>query len=56
MGLMRKDVRLAHELTARTGADLPMAEIVYAKLWSGSSDLKDSDDFTRMGAFQPASN
>ncbi|MNE62230.1 hypothetical protein D3C80_1575000 [compost metagenome] len=55
MGLMRKDVRLAHELAARTGADLPMAEIV-AKLWSGSSDLKDSDDFTRMGAFQPASN
>ncbi|EHJ95823.1 NAD(P)-dependent oxidoreductase [Agrobacterium tumefaciens] len=55
MGLMRKDVRLAHELAARTGADLPMAEIV-AKLWSGSSDLKDSDDFTRMGAFQPTSN
>jgi 3-hydroxyisobutyrate dehydrogenase len=55
MGLMRKDVRLAHELAARTGADLPMAEVV-AKLWSGSSDLKDTDDFTRMGAFQPSSN
>jgi 3-hydroxyisobutyrate dehydrogenase len=55
MGLMRKDVRLAHELAARTGADLPMAEVV-AKLWSGSSELKDTDDFTRMGAFQPSSN
>lgn len=55
MGLMRKDVRLAHELAARTGADLPMAEVV-AKLWSGSSDLKDTDDFTRMGAFQPSSD
>ncbi|MGR9466343.1 NAD(P)-dependent oxidoreductase [Rhizobium leguminosarum] len=55
MGLMRKDVRLASELAARTGADLPMAELV-AKLWSTSTDLKDTDDFTRMGAFQPSSN
>jgi len=55
MGLMRKDVRLASELAARTGADLPMAELV-AKLWSASTDLKDTDDFTRMGAFQPSSN
>ncbi|AVH45435.1 NAD(P)-dependent oxidoreductase [Agrobacterium tumefaciens] len=55
MGLMRKDVRLAHELATRTGADLPLAEAV-AKLWAGSENLKDTDDFTRMGAFKAASN
>lgn len=54
MGLMRKDVRLAIELADRTGADLPMADLV-AKLWAGSSHLEDSDDFTRMGAYKPAS-
>jgi 3-hydroxyisobutyrate dehydrogenase len=54
MGLMRKDVRLASELADRTGAELPMANLV-AKLWSGSSHLEDSDDFTRMGAYKPAS-
>lgn len=51
MGLMRKDVRLASELAARTGAELPLADAV-AKLWAGSADLKDTDDFTRMGAFK----
>ncbi|GAB1584037.1 NAD(P)-dependent oxidoreductase [Phyllobacterium phragmitis] len=51
MGLMRKDVRLARELAARTGARLPIADLV-AELWTGSTDLDDSDDFTRMGAFQ----
>ncbi len=55
MGLMRKDVRLASELAQRTGAELPMADLV-AKLWAGSTDLKDGDDFTRMGAFKPASH
>lgn len=54
MGLMRKDVRLASELARRSGADLPVAETV-SKLWAGASDLKDTDDFTRMGAFQPSS-
>ena len=54
MGLMRKDVRLARELAKRSGADLPIAEAV-SKLWAGSTDLKDTDDFTRMGAFQPSS-
>jgi 3-hydroxyisobutyrate dehydrogenase len=54
MGLMRKDVRLASELAARTGAELPLADVV-AKLWAGSVELKDIDDFTRMGAFEPAS-
>lgn len=55
MGLMRKDVRLASELAARTGAELPLAHVV-AKLWAGSAELRDSDDFTRMGAFQTTSN
>lgn len=55
MGLMRKDVRLASELAARTGADLPIAELV-AKLWAGSTHLGDTDDFTRMGAFGSSSN
>lgn len=54
MGLMRKDVRLASELAARTGADLPLAEMV-AQLWAGSA-LKDGEDFTRMGAFLDNSN
>lgn len=54
MGLMRKDVRLASELADRTGAALPLADLV-AKLWAGSSELKDSDDFTRMGAFKTQS-
>ncbi|WP_320199840.1 NAD(P)-dependent oxidoreductase [Agrobacterium sp. rho-13.3] len=54
MGLMRKDVRLASELAQSKGAELPMAELV-AKLWAGSSNLEDSDDFTRMGAFKPSS-
>lgn len=53
MGLMRKDVRLASELARRSGADLPVAETV-SKLWAGAGDLKDTDDFTRMGAFQPS--
>jgi 3-hydroxyisobutyrate dehydrogenase len=55
MGLMRKDVRLASELAARTGAELPLADAV-AKLWSGSTKLQDADDFTRMGAFKNASH
>ncbi|WP_113170693.1 NAD(P)-dependent oxidoreductase [Agrobacterium sp. fls2-241-TYG-188a] len=53
MGLMRKDVRLASELAARTGAELPLADAV-AKLWAGSTELNDTDDFTRMGAFKSA--
>lgn len=55
MGLMRKDVRLASELAASKGADLPLATAV-ARLWSESRELKDTDDFTRMGAFKTASN
>ena len=53
MGLMRKDVRLANELAARTGANLPLSGAV-ARLWADSAAvLKDTDDFTRMGAFLP---
>ena len=53
MGLMRKDVRLASEMAKRTGARVPLADVI-AKLWAESRDrLQDSDDFTRMGAFQP---
>jgi 3-hydroxyisobutyrate dehydrogenase len=55
MGLMRKDVRLAQEMAERTGADNPLTSVV-AKLWAGADRLKDSDDFTRMGAFQPTSS
>lgn len=52
MGLMRKDVRLAQEMAERTGADTPLTSVV-AKLWANAEHLQDSDDFTRMGAFQP---
>ncbi|MCV9907749.1 NAD(P)-dependent oxidoreductase [Brucella sp. HL-2] len=52
MGLMRKDVRLAQEMAVRTGAENPLTSIV-AKLWAEADHLKDSDDFTRMGSFQP---
>ncbi|WLE00988.1 NAD(P)-dependent oxidoreductase (plasmid) [Agrobacterium leguminum] len=53
MGLMRKDVRLAKALADQKGADLPLAETV-ARLWAGSTELKDTDDFTRMGAYLPS--
>ena len=50
MALMRKDVRLARELAAQTGVDLPLTGLV-GKLWASSVDrLSDTDDFTRMGA------
>lgn len=52
MGLMRKDVRLAKKLADSTGAQLPLAEQV-ASLWAGTTELADSEDFTRMGAFKP---
>lgn len=55
MGLMRKDVRLAQEMAERTGADTPLTSVV-AQLWANAEHLQDSDDFTRMGAFQPNSS
>ena len=54
MGLMRKDVRLASELAARTGTDLPLSGAV-AKLWA-ESPLDNAEDFTRMGTFRPVAN
>lgn len=54
MGLMRKDVRLASELAARTGAALPLS-VEVARLWA-ESPLDNADDFTRMGAFRAAAN
>lgn len=48
-GLMRKDLRLALELAAETGADLPVAELAKT-IWSFEvSGIADSDDFTRLG-------
>lgn len=54
MGLMRKDVRLARELSDRVGTELPLSELV-GQLWAASADrLSNSDDFTQMGAFKSA--
>lgn len=48
-GLMRKDMRLAREMAAALGCDLPIADLV-AELWSEDrSGLTDSDDFMLMG-------
>jgi len=45
MGLMRKDVGLASDLTASLDLDLPLSRLV-AQLWQQSSQtLPDSDDF-----------
>lgn len=45
MGLMRKDVGLASDLTARLGMELPLSATV-AQLWNDSSaTLDDSEDF-----------
>jgi len=47
-GLMRKDVRLATELMAETGLDLPLARTV-DRLWREAVErIPDSADFTRM--------
>lgn len=51
-GLMRKDVRLALELAAETGLDLPLSEHV-ARIWRDAADrLPDSADFTRMADYR----
>lgn len=48
-GLMRKDLRLALELAAQTGAELPLAQLA-RRLWSEEvSGVADSEDFTRLG-------
>ncbi|MGU3575397.1 NAD(P)-dependent oxidoreductase [Brucellaceae bacterium C25G] len=55
MGLMRKDVRLAQAMADKNGVENPLTTMV-AKLWAGSEHLKDTDDFTRMGAYQPSTD
>jgi 3-hydroxyisobutyrate dehydrogenase len=51
-GLMRKDVRLALELAAATGTELPLSAHV-ARIWESSRDrIRDADDFTRMAEFR----
>jgi 3-hydroxyisobutyrate dehydrogenase len=48
MGLMRKDVRLASALIAKTGLDLPLAELA-ARVWKESAErLADGDDFNKV--------
>jgi 3-hydroxyisobutyrate dehydrogenase len=53
MGLMRKDVRLALELAAESGARLPISRHV-ADIWSESAaQLPDGDDFNRITTLPP---
>lgn len=48
MGLMRKDVRLAAEMAARAGVDLPLCGMA-ARLWADSAAaLADGEDFNRI--------
>jgi 3-hydroxyisobutyrate dehydrogenase len=51
-GLMRKDVRLAAELAAATGSDLPLSGMV-AAIWDGTREaIPDTADFTRMADYR----
>lgn len=51
-GLMRKDVRLALELAADSGARLPMAELA-AQIWSqDASGIADDQDFMWLGDYR----
>ncbi len=51
-GLMRKDVRLAMELAAESGVDLPLSTHV-AHIWKTTSELiPDHADFTRMADYR----
>jgi 3-hydroxyisobutyrate dehydrogenase len=51
-GLMRKDVRLALELAAATGSDLPLSAHV-GRIWETTRDrIADTDDFTRMADYR----
>jgi len=53
-GLMRKDVRLAMELMAETGLDLPLSAHV-DRIWRETRDsIPDGADFTRMADFRPS--
>ncbi|MCB4805930.1 3-hydroxyisobutyrate dehydrogenase [Methylobacterium brachiatum] len=51
-GLMRKDVRLAMELAAESGADLPLSAHV-AQIWATTREaIPDAADFTRMADYR----
>jgi 3-hydroxyisobutyrate dehydrogenase len=51
-GLMRKDVRLALELAAATGVELPLSAYV-AQIWeTARGRIGDADDFTRMADYR----
>jgi 3-hydroxyisobutyrate dehydrogenase len=51
-GLMRKDVRLAIEMAADAGADLPLSAHV-RDIWEGARDrIPDQADFTRMADYR----
>lgn len=51
-GLMRKDVRLAMELAAESGADLPLSAHV-AQIWANTREaIPDAADFTRMADYR----
>ena len=54
MGLMRKDVRLARDLAAGAGVEMPGFETI-ARIWADSAGtLPDSEDFNRITEFQKA--
>jgi 3-hydroxyisobutyrate dehydrogenase len=51
-GLMRKDVRLALEMAAETGTDIPLSAHV-REIWEGVRDrIPDTADFTRMANYR----
>jgi 3-hydroxyisobutyrate dehydrogenase len=51
-GLMRKDVRLALDLAAETGSDLPLSVHV-AQIWDTTREsIPDTADFTRMADYR----
>jgi 3-hydroxyisobutyrate dehydrogenase len=51
-GLMRKDVRLALELAAESGVDLPLSAHVAAIWRETTGSIPDSADFTRMADYR----
>lgn len=55
-GLMRKDVRLALELAAASGVDLPLSAHV-AEIWRDTGErISDAADFTRMADYRTQDN
>lgn len=56
MGLMRKDVGLAHDLAAQLGLDLPLAQAVCAAWRESAATLDDAEDFNRIVLRTDAAN